>query len=591
MLHRRRVVVPLRILVFFLVVSFVLLGLFRLLWEGRLLPGIRISRLRLGSLSLARAWTVLEGETVRFLVSPLLLEYEERSWRLIPAELNVRYETDLSVQRAYSYGRSGAVLPIPALLRALTGEVGFPLPYRLDVSALEASFSAVEADIAFPSVPPSIEVLDKPDPSSGSRVVVFPGEPGMAIDRSSLRTAVHDRLMTLRSDPVKVQTVPLPAWQGRVDPDLTRGRAELLLPKQMVLRSKEESDVQTSWKLVGEDLVHFLSFDGDYQTDRIASYSATLAESIDRPPRNAIFEVLAGRVVEFAPDRPGLALDVQATAQVIHDALVTLESGEQTSVTVEVPVNSLSAAVTAAQINSLGIEELLGRGVSTFHGSIANREHNIAISAARITGILVPPDGTFSFNDAVGDISAVTGFRQAYIIRDGRTILDDGGGVCQVSTTLFRAVLAAGLPVLERHAHSYRVAYYEQNEKPGLDATVFAPNVDLKFLNDTPAHLLIQTTTDTAANRLVVEIYGTSDGRVATVSNHRIWDVTPPPPELYQDDPTLPAGTTKQVDWKAWGAKVKFDYSVERNGKIIFEKTFYSNFRPWQSVYLRGTGG
>jgi len=188
----------------------------------------------------------------------------------------------------------------------------------------------------------------------------------------------------------------------------------------------------------------------------------------------------------------------------------------------------------------------------------------------------------------VGEVADVTGYQQAYVIRSGRTVLDDGGGVCQTSTTLFRAVMEAGLPIIERRAHSYRVGYYEQNAKPGLDATVFSPTTDFKFVNDTPAHILVQTIVNALARTLTVEIYGTSDGRKGEVVNHQVWDQAPPPPDLYQDDPSIPAGQVKQVDWSAWGAKVKFDYRVKRGGETIYEKTFYQVYQPWQAMYLRG---
>ena len=112
---------------------------------------------------------------------------------------------------------------------------------------------------------------------------------------------------------------------------------------------------------------------------------------------------------------------------------------------------------------------------------------------------------------------------------------------------------------------------------------------DLKIKNDTPAYILIQTRVDTNLNSLTFELYGTSDERKAEISKPRVWSETPPPPDLYQDDPTLPAGQVKQVDWKAWGAKVSFDYKVTRNNETLIEKTFYSNFQPWQSVFLKGT--
>jgi vancomycin resistance protein YoaR len=238
----------------------------------------------------------------------------------------------------------------------------------------------------------------------------------------------------------------------------------------------------------------------------------------------------------------------------------------------------------------LGIKELIGRGSSRFAHSIVNRIYNIGLASSRFKGVLVAPDEIFSFNQVLGDVSALTGYKQAFVIKDGKTVLGDGGGVCQVSTTLFRAVLDAGLPIVERRAHSYRVGYYEQDSPPGIDATVFAPSTDLKFKNDTPGHLLIQPLYDAKAQTLVFEIYGTDDGRVATTTKPITTSVTAAPPDLYVDDPTLPAGTIKQIDFKAAGARVVFDYQVTRAGEEIYSNTFVSNYRPWQAVFLRGTG-
>ena len=206
-----------------------------------------------------------------------------------------------------------------------------------------------------------------------------------------------------------------------------------------------------------------------------------------------------------------------------------------------------------------------------------------------MNGTLVAPGEEFSFVKSVGDITRTTGYQTAYIISQGRTVLGDGGGVCQVSTTTFRASLDAGLPITERKAHSYRVGYYEQDSPPGIDATVFYPTADLKFLNDTGNYILIQEEVDTKKMSMKVSIYGTSDGRKSSVSKPRISNQSSPPASMYVDDPTLPAGTTKQIDWSAFGAKVAFDYKVERNGESIYEKTFVSNYQPWQAVYLRGT--
>jgi len=258
--------------------------------------------------------------------------------------------------------------------------------------------------------------------------------------------------------------------------------------------------------------------------------------------------------------------------------------------TVEIAVARTTPSVTTNKVNELGINERIGRGESYYAHSIPNRIYNVGLSSARLNSALIAPGEEVSFNKLVGEVSSATGYRSAYIIEKGRTVLGDGGGLCQVSTTMFRAVMSAGLPITERWAHAYRVSYYELNSKPGVDATVIAPSKDFRFKNDTPGHILIQTINDPKKLHLVIEIYGTNDGRMVTTTEPKVWGIAPPPPDIYQDDPSLATGTVKQVDWSAWGAKASFEYRVVRDGETIQEKVFSSSYRPWANVYLRGTG-
>ena len=496
-----------------------------------------------------------------------------------------------TIDNAYQFGHRGLIFNIPDLTQALNSGVNFPVIYSIDEEALIASISAIAAEVDVPSIPPSITVLEKPDSGSGSKIVVEEGEVGKLLNTTLAKKGVKQNIARLKGSTVSLTIETIHPDFEVIDTGLTKMRAERLLDKKLVVSYADDSDKQVSeWELIGEDLVGFLDFNTGFNKEKIASYSATLKESVEREPVNATFVYKNGRVEEFNPAINGLKLPVEETSEVLVKALFELETSSEEISKLQLPIMAIPPEITIEDVNSLGIKELLGRGTSTFHGSIANREYNIALASSRISGVLIAPGETFSFNKMVGDVSGATGYRQSYIIKEGRTILDDGGGVCQVSTTLFRAALDAGLPIVERRAHSYRVYYYEQNSKPGYDATVFFPTVDLKFKNDTPDHILIQTKADTKANSLEIELYGTADGRIATTSNHRLWDVNPPPPDLYQDDPTLPSGTIKQVDWKAWGAKAKFDYKVTQDGVTIFEKTFYSNFKPWQNVFLRGTG-
>lgn len=307
-------------------------------------------------------------------------------------------------------------------------------------------------------------------------------------------------------------------------------------------------------------------------------------------PIEALFTFENGRVTTFRPSNNGMEIDRDVFTHTLTSRIpFIVQVGKPESYVFNLPIKILKPKVTTDQANNLGIQELIGSGTSLFQHSIPNRVHNITIATAKFNGVLIAPNETFSFGKTLGDVSAYTGYKQAYVIQNGHTVLGDGGGVCQVSTTFFRALLNAGLPIVERHAHDYRVGYYEQDSPPGFDATVFVPSVDLQFTNDTGHHILIQTQLDTINMQLTFLLYGTKDNRNVTISKPLITNQTPAPAPLYQDDPTLPKGTVNQIDFAAPGARVVFTRLVTRNNKTILNDTFVSNYRPWQAVYLRGT--
>ena len=287
-----------------------------------------------------------------------------------------------------------------------------------------------------------------------------------------------------------------------------------------------------------------------------------------------------GRVVEFAASKNGLVIDRGK----LREQIKTFK--EQNVL----PVKIIYPKLTTSAVNLLGIKELLGTGESYFYDSIPGRMANIKIGADKISGSLVGPGETFSFNQAIGTVSAIFGFQKAYVIKGNKTALEDGGGVCQVSTTLYRAVLNSGLPVLEREGHTYRVPFYEQGGfKPGLDATVYPPSPDFKFKNDTPSWLLVQATYDAANSKLTFDIFGASDGRISKIEGPFITSTAPPPESVYEDDPTLPASQIKQIDTAHWGANTYFKRLVTRNGLELINETVVTNYIPWPARFLRGT--
>ena len=326
--------------------------------------------------------------------------------------------------------------------------------------------------------------------------------------------------------------------------------------------------------------------------EKVSNFIDDMAIVINKPTVDANLEFDGVKVSKFTPAQDGQALDRELTHSLILNAVSIDNINAESKVAIKLPVDVTRAKIVNEEINSLGIKEVIASGVSYFAGSIANRAFNIGLGSQLINGTVVAPGETFSFNKLVGPVSAQQGFKEAYVISKGRTVLDDGGGICQVSTTVFRAALNAGLPVEARTAHAYRVSYYEQKGfAPGFDATIWSPTVDLKFRNDTNHHILVQATVNTTQSKLQIDIYGTSDGRRVELSDPVLSNRKPAPEPLYQDDPTLAKGVVKQVDWAAEGLTSVFTRKVFRGDELLIDEAFKSNFRPWQAVYLVGTGG
>ncbi|MDP3988557.1 MAG: VanW family protein [Candidatus Levybacteria bacterium] len=327
-----------------------------------------------------------------------------------------------------------------------------------------------------------------------------------------------------------------------------------------------------------------------YSEEKLKTALSPIAEKVNISAVEALFNFQNGRVSAFRPSSEGQEVDFEAVKKNLESKTLTVVSAQKPqTIIIPIPIRVIKPKATTDKANSLGIKEQIATGTSLFQHSIPGRIFNVTLASTRLNGVLIAPGEVFSFNNALGDVSSFTGYQQAYIIQNGRTILGDGGGVCQVSTTLFRAALNAGLPIVERHAHAYRVGYYEQDSGPGLDATVYGPTVDLKFKNDTGHYILIQTSIDPSVERLTFTLYGTKDGRQTIIDKPVIISQTAPPPVVYQDDPTLPKGVLKQVDFEAWGANVYFTRKVLKDGKTIISDKFTSNFQPWAAVYLRGT--
>ncbi len=565
-------------------ISLFLLGLlsYNFIFINKIFPNIYIAGINVSNLKKNEVSNLL-SEKIKVPETVKLVSLSE-TFDLNVKDIDLTYDFQKSAVRAFDLTRSGNILSdfcVRLTLPFKKREIG--LSTKLNEENLNKFISSISDQISVDPIYPSASFENK-------KLIINKGQKGTTLDIKLLRARIGSALSLADSANIQIPT-------QEVDPTLNQKEEEIfaLLANKYQGKSIEAKLEFNSFKFSDNQILSFLNPKGGFNEENIKEEIFKIAQKENRDPQEPKFNFVSdgqsinGKVSEFQPAKDGITVDSDKFLLTFKENLKILENFNDKIITFDIPTTKKSPRITTDKVNNLGIKELIGRGTSTYFHSIPGRVHNVSLAATRINGILVSPGETFSFNKALGDVSKFTGYKEAYVIQNGRTVLGDGGGVCQVSTTLFRSVLNAGLPIEERRAHAYRVGYYEQDSPPGIDATVFDPSPDFKFRNDTPAHILITAKADPKKYTLVFELYGTSDGRVSTITKPVVTGVTPPPPDLYQDDPTLPVGTLKQVDYKAWGAKVSFNYSVTKEGEEIYKKTFISNYRPWQSVYLKGT--
>ncbi|WP_291423639.1 VanW family protein [Deinococcus sp.] len=234
---------------------------------------------------------------------------------------------------------------------------------------------------------------------------------------------------------------------------------------------------------------------------------------------------------------------------------------------------------------SRGITNFLATGQTSYDGSGADRITNIHVGAKNFKDRLF--DGkTFSFNQMVGPITARNGYVAGLVIAGDQTASGVGGGICQVSSTVFRTLYGAGLPIVQRQNHSYQVHYYDPQ---GLDATIYQPSLDLRFANNTGGPLWFQTEWDDNDHILSVSVFGKAPQYNVVIEEPKTLKTSPRPKDRLIPDPTLAAGTRQQVDWAAPGAVIEVTRKFMQGNKEVKRDVLRSTYRPWPNIFRVGT--
>jgi vancomycin resistance protein YoaR len=584
--------------ILFLGMVFVWIVGYQLAFAGRIFPGISVAGVDVSGLSPNDAALKL-NQTLSFpITGKILFRAADTVWVASPVELGMVFDPSASALAAYQYGRSGG------LFGALAGQIG--------AGGLGADVSPViifDQRVAYAYLQNIASQIDQPVKEAslyldGTNVVALPGQVGRLLSLDATLIYLGSQLQSFRDGEVPLVIQEAAPKLLDVSSQADAARRMLSQPLTISIPNSGESD-PGPWTYDIPVIANMLTVNVVENNGRaemqvgldLNALRLSLIELktyVDRLPKNArfIFNDETGQIEPISASSIGRVMDVDASIKAINEALLR---GEHT-VALVVGEQQPAVADTASGAD-LGITQPIISHTTYFYGSSSERIQNIVAASSPFHGVLVAPGETFSMGNTLGDVSLENGFAEALIIYGGRTIKGVGGGVCQVSTTLFRTVFFGGFPVVERYSHAYRVSYYEKTisgdidpSLAGLDATVYFPLVDFKFVNDTPYWMLMETYVNVSARTLTWKIYSTPDGRSVTWETTGPTNVVPPPPPIFEENPELKAEQISQIDYPAQGADVNVTRTIWRAGQIYFSDNFETHYQPWSAVCEYGTG-
>ncbi len=569
---------------------------FTLVYANRILPGVSMNGVQLGGLSVDQATSEI-ARSIRFTeTGSVLLLASENSWAVAPVQLGVYLDPLSSAKTAFAVGRRGSIDSI--LLQRFAsfsdGTEVFPT-FIYDQKAAVSYLDQVAVQVNQPIREASLGL-------QGTDVIVNQGQPGRQLDYAASLDAITRQIETMQDGVVQLSVVQ--SDPVILDASIQGEQARLILSQPFTLAVPPGSNNDEPVQIQPDSLAQLLTFeritDGSGSAYLVAvnhalmaAYLNSIEHNLNTTPENArfIFNDDTRQIDLLTSATIGRTLNVENSVAAINKAI---QSGSHN---VDLVFDTANPPVTdSATAAELGITELVESQTTYFRGSTTDRVQNIRIASGQFHGLLIAPGETLSMSDVLGDISLDNGYAEAMIILGDQTIKGVGGGVCQVSTALFRTAYYAGFQILERHSHAYRVGYYEQTSTghnanlAGLDATVFVPIVDFKFKNDTPYWLLMETYIYPNSYALEWKFYSTNDGRTVTSSSTGLTNIVEAPDPVYRMNPDLSEGTKKQVDWAVDGATVTVTRTVTLNGVVIYNDPFYTRYQAWGDVYEYGPG-
>jgi vancomycin resistance protein YoaR len=570
-------------LLFFCLIVFLILGIYEKIYSNRIYEGVYLGNLKLGSLKKEEAefflkvnFEQIENQGIKFfgksplgekevVIRPILIALEDPDL----SRQVINFDLEKTIRTAMSVGRTG---PFNKRLKQILES----LLYGSKINAyVYLDKEEIKKNLKF-----YFESLEK-EPENASLLLkngdfkILPEKRGYFFDYDYALTQLEGNLTNFNNNLIEIPLIYQEPEIKTKDLEKISIQIKKILENSPITLKFEEK----KWFIKKDLLIQWLTLKEKEITldrDKIFIFLNLISKDIDKEAIDAKFKMVEGKVVEFQISQEGRKLDLsESTERIINEILSRKKE-------IDLVVKKVEPKISIEDVNDLGIKELIGRGVSSFKGSPKNRRHNIKIGAEKLNGLLIKPNEEFSLIKALGEITEKD-YLKELVIKGDRTIPELGGGLCQVATTLFRAALFAGLPITQRTPHAFRVIYYEP---AGMDATIYPPSVDLRFINDTLNYILIQSKIEN--DNLIFEFYGKNDGRKVEITQPKIFNIVPPGPPLFIETTELEPGTKKQVEKRVNGADTEFTRTIiyPNNEKKV--EVWRSHYRPWREVWLVG---
>jgi vancomycin resistance protein YoaR len=492
---------------------------FWVMYSGKVLPGVYANGIYIGGLSKSAAEQELSKQATAYNGQQIPVSYGNTTLRIPVSGLAPSYSQD-SATAAMHYGRTGALtVQIRSHLRALFGHTTSVTSYHYKNESLTPFIQQVENDATAPVANAQLSFADED-------ITITPAQPGKRVDQGRLVAAIEQRLAQMSADAIAAPVYDLTPTVSETALEGAKGTAKTFVSAPLKLELPGQIQTVDEAKILSWVNVTTGSVQSDMITDplldfytqpvatninlklddkRVGAYVAQLATKVNRAARDAVLTVVDGKVAAAIPSQDGLEIDQTKTVSQIIDAL----GHDQGSRDLTLASKQTKATVNENNLPALGITDLIGEGQSFFPGSSSARLVNVRVAQSVYNNLLIKPGETFSFGQKLGDVGPAQGYQPSLVIIGNKEEKQYGGGICQVSSTMYRAALTAGLPIVQRTNHSFAINefYTQPYPAPGVDATIYYPQVDLKFRNDTPGYILVQT--KMVGSALTFDMYGT----------------------------------------------------------------------------------